>query len=190
MKCSCAARAASFSSCCTSLSMATVIIMVAMTVERYLIIRFPLKAVSWSTPKRACKVVTVVFLLTALLESHHLVIRDMVWNDYLQVELCVPVGELGQYYVSRVWPWVDGGNLLFRVPSTTWSVPFINNLGYTNHAVNFLLYNLSSFFFSLFLALGFQVGVFLREQNLEGRDEARQERQLSQAHLAFSRTNQ
>ncbi|KAK7466639.1 hypothetical protein BaRGS_00037247 [Batillaria attramentaria] len=185
---------------------------------------FPLKAVSWSTPKRACKVVTVVFLLTALLESHHLVIRDMVWNDYLQVELCVPVGELEQFYVSRVWPWVDGAiycfgplaslvvlNMLiarqmkasrrFRRTSTrscdgrgagsqgdhsrqvTTMLLFvtftflvlvspvavtlvleryvwmpsslhqravhhlvrtvINNLGYTNHAVNFLLYNLS-----------------------------------------------
>ena len=65
----------------------SVIVMMGMTLERYLAIRFPLKVGGWCTPRRARVVVGVMCLVTFLINVHHLVIRKMLWNDVLEVSV-------------------------------------------------------------------------------------------------------
>lgn len=64
-----------------------VLILVAMTIERYLAIRFPLKAIRWFSPRRAGAAVGVLCLLAMAISLHHLVIWQMDWNVGLQVIL-------------------------------------------------------------------------------------------------------
>ncbi|KAK7488983.1 hypothetical protein BaRGS_00019787, partial [Batillaria attramentaria] len=81
-----------------------VIVMIGMTVERYLAIR----ASGWCTPRRARIAVVVICIITFVIDVHHLVIRQMSWNDVLQADVCTPVGEANQLFAFMIWPWIDG----------------------------------------------------------------------------------
>ncbi|XP_070183383.1 probable G-protein coupled receptor B0563.6 [Littorina saxatilis] len=96
-----------------------VVVMITMTAERYLAIRFPLKAMRWFTARRAKQAVAGVLLLTLLLNAHHLVIRRMTWNDYLKEDTCTLTGSSQQIHTyGLVWPWIDGSIYCF--------IPFIS----------------------------------------------------------------
>ncbi|KAK7108374.1 probable G-protein coupled receptor B0563.6 [Littorina saxatilis] len=98
-----------------------VIVMMGMTLERYLAIRFPLKASGWCTPRRARTTVVVMCVIVVAVNFHNLILRKMVWNDVLKTEVCAPDGPTNEFFLFKVWPWIDGAVYCY-IPLLTVSV--------------------------------------------------------------------
>ncbi|KAK7108375.1 hypothetical protein V1264_016122 [Littorina saxatilis] len=98
-----------------------VIVMMGMTLERYLAIRFPLKASGWCTPRRARIAVVAMCVIVVAVNLHNLILRKMVWNDVLKTEVCAPDGPTNEFFLFKVWPWIDGAVYCY-IPLLTVSV--------------------------------------------------------------------
>ncbi|KAK7113229.1 mu-type opioid receptor-like [Littorina saxatilis] len=84
-----------------------VVVMVTMTVERWVAITFPLRAALWFSVKRARVVVIVEAVLVIGLDMQHLFLRGMVYDEIAGGYFCVPRGDRTTFYLFKVWPWVD-----------------------------------------------------------------------------------
>nr|KAG5709445.1 hypothetical protein BaRGS_023127 [Batillaria attramentaria] len=85
-----------------------VVVMVTMTIERYIAIRFPLQAGRWFTLRRARILVAVEALLVFGLDMQHLILRGMVFDEEQGESFCMPKGETTMFYLFKIWPWIDG----------------------------------------------------------------------------------
>ncbi|PVD38044.1 hypothetical protein C0Q70_00654 [Pomacea canaliculata] len=70
--------------------------------------KISLKASSFFTIKRARVAVVVVALLSVSLNLHNLFTRGMQWDDTLQKTKCYAAGKTSNFFLSKIWPWIDG----------------------------------------------------------------------------------
>ncbi|KAK6166315.1 hypothetical protein SNE40_023042 [Patella caerulea] len=84
-----------------------VIIMVTMTLERYLVIKFPLKASGWFSVRKARIIILIELLIVFLLDMHNFFTRQMVPTEDGTETQCSSEGEMNQYFLSKVYPWID-----------------------------------------------------------------------------------
>ncbi|KAL8569510.1 hypothetical protein ACOMHN_002057 [Nucella lapillus] len=84
-----------------------VVLMITMTVERYLAICFPLRAPQWFTIRRARLVVLLEAVLVFGLDVQHLILRGMVFDEKAGQYFCMPKGTFTTFYMFKIWPWVD-----------------------------------------------------------------------------------
>ncbi|KAK6166314.1 hypothetical protein SNE40_023041 [Patella caerulea] len=84
-----------------------VIIMVTMTMERYLVIKFPLKASGWFNVRKARIIILIELLIVFLLDMHNFFTRQMVLTEDGTETQCSSEGEMNQYFLSKVYPWID-----------------------------------------------------------------------------------
>ncbi|ESO90695.1 hypothetical protein LOTGIDRAFT_163961 [Lottia gigantea] len=84
-----------------------VLLMVTMTIERYLAIRFPLKAPGWFTIRKARVAILVEVLVVVSLDCHNFFTRAMIETDDGNSTICSPSGETNAYFLGKIWPWID-----------------------------------------------------------------------------------
>jgi hypothetical protein len=80
-------------------------ILVAMTIERFIAIWFPLKVIDMCTKKKALLTVLILGVILGLVDCHYLVTHREVPAPYGRVE-CKP-HEHYEYWHNKVWPWLD-----------------------------------------------------------------------------------
>ncbi|XP_025089448.1 FMRFamide receptor-like [Pomacea canaliculata] len=80
---------------------------VAMTTERYLMIKYALKASYLFTIRRARMAVGTVTVVALFVNIHNCFTRGSSWNDALKTNVCSPLGEAGELFLHLIWPWVD-----------------------------------------------------------------------------------
>ncbi|XP_013088058.2 G-protein coupled estrogen receptor 1-like [Biomphalaria glabrata] len=81
-------------------------LLVAMTIDRYIAITFPLKALVWSTPRRARFVIAALMLLMFLINMHFFFTAVVVKRRDDQQYGCVFYDPYKQF-IEDVWPWLD-----------------------------------------------------------------------------------
>lgn len=81
-------------------------ILVAMTVDRYIAITFPLKAIRLSTPRRARIVIGILILSTAAVSAHFFVTAVVETQPVIQEPLCVGHDKF-KHFLEVTWPWID-----------------------------------------------------------------------------------
>ncbi|XP_067687695.1 probable G-protein coupled receptor B0563.6 [Haliotis asinina] len=85
-----------------------VFLMCTMTIERYIAIKFPLHAPKWITIKKARVLILVEFIVAFTLDVHSFFTRQIVVDPNTGVEKCSTPGETNTFFVTKIWPWVDG----------------------------------------------------------------------------------
>lgn len=83
-------------------------LIIAVTVERYIVVCYPLKANNFCNTQRAKKVTLVLFLIFLCLNMHFLWTVQIVY--YTHKGERIPQCAGGKYYkgvVADVWPWID-----------------------------------------------------------------------------------
>ncbi|XP_041379845.1 galanin receptor type 2-like [Gigantopelta aegis] len=84
-----------------------VLVLLAMTVERYIVVRFPLhvhRVIGW---KQTVVVIALVGVLSFGINLHSVFIRSMVPNTQTGKSRCWTEGDLNVFFLSRVYPWID-----------------------------------------------------------------------------------
>ncbi|XP_005090222.1 CX3C chemokine receptor 1 [Aplysia californica] len=81
-------------------------ILVAMTIDRYLAITFPLKALVHSTPRRARLTIIGIMAVMALINIHFFVTMAVNYNKNGVTTTCQAYNEYA-HFVDTVWPWLD-----------------------------------------------------------------------------------
>ncbi|CAG5120082.1 unnamed protein product [Candidula unifasciata] len=81
-------------------------ILVAMTIDRYIAISFPLRALRLSTPRRARIVVGVLGIVAVLVNFHFLIILDVKTQPGFQDKTCVGYDQY-RHFLDVIWPWLD-----------------------------------------------------------------------------------
>lgn len=82
-----------------------VAVMVAMTFEKYMAVRFPLHAASWKP--RTKLIMCIIAICTCALDAHNFFTRGMVYDPNTQTETCYPTGPENEYFLFQIWPWID-----------------------------------------------------------------------------------
>ncbi|KAK7501804.1 hypothetical protein BaRGS_00006890 [Batillaria attramentaria] len=90
-----------------SMSLYDVLVMVTMTIERYLAICFPLSAGRWLTLSRARLLVVLEAVLVAGLDVQHMFLRGMRYNEVANQYYCQPMPGPTEFYAHKIWPWID-----------------------------------------------------------------------------------
>lgn len=81
-------------------------ILVAMTIDRYIAISYPLRALRLSTPRRARIVVGVLAIIMVLVNFHFLIILDVETQPGMPDKMCVGYDQF-RHFLEVVWPWFD-----------------------------------------------------------------------------------
>lgn len=88
-----------------------VLILVAMTLEKYIAVRFPLKAISWCNMRKARFVTLALGVFCLGLNIPHLIMRDAEWKVSSKTGIrsisCTFSHSDYKFYLSQVWPWID-----------------------------------------------------------------------------------
>lgn len=87
---------------------ASVLLTVTMTVERYLMIKYPLKANVFFTVRKTRFAVATTFFVSFLVNVHNFFTRGTVWDEALMMDVCKALGEANTFFLLQVWPWIDG----------------------------------------------------------------------------------
>lgn len=87
-----------------------VLLIVAMSLQKYIAVGYPLKSRTWVTMKRTKITIVSLGTFSGCLNAHHLVVRGQVQIKDINnntVDNCGPDGERYVHYYSAVWPWID-----------------------------------------------------------------------------------
>ncbi len=90
----------------------SVLVLVAMTTEKYVSVRFPLKASLWISRKRTGLVIVLLLIVSFLVNGHNLIFRDVGISFYDNVTVSCDykfVDKTTTYYffVTQVYTWID-----------------------------------------------------------------------------------
>lgn len=91
-------------------------VMMAMTIEKYLAVKFPLQAASWKP--RTKLIIGLIALACLVLDFHSLITRGMVVDPNTGVEGCLPTSPTNRFFLFMVWPWIDAVVYCFLPLST------------------------------------------------------------------------
>ncbi|KAK6183034.1 hypothetical protein SNE40_010586 [Patella caerulea] len=80
------------------------LLLLAMTAERYIVVRFPLKAAS-ITRKKTLMIIAGIGTFSLALNLHIFFTRGM--NEVDGRSFCGYTGEMEKYFVTKVYPWID-----------------------------------------------------------------------------------
>lgn len=81
-------------------------LLVAMTVDRYIAITYPLKALRLSTVYRARTITAALIIVIALINCHFFITLVVEEKRSKQERVCVSYAKY-RYFVNSVWPWID-----------------------------------------------------------------------------------
>ncbi|KAK6178872.1 hypothetical protein SNE40_011359 [Patella caerulea] len=84
-----------------------VALLVTMTLERFIAIKYPLHAPKWFTIRRARIIIVVEGLLAFAFDFHNFFTRTMVKDDDSGMEQCSQEGEMNIFFIRKIWPWFD-----------------------------------------------------------------------------------
>ncbi|ESP01663.1 hypothetical protein LOTGIDRAFT_139345 [Lottia gigantea] len=84
-----------------------VALLVTMTLERFVAIKYPLHAQNWFTIRRARIVIIVEGILAFAFDFHNFFTRKMITDEDTGLEMCSQEGELNIFFIRKVWPWFD-----------------------------------------------------------------------------------
>ncbi|XP_041374224.1 growth hormone secretagogue receptor type 1-like [Gigantopelta aegis] len=84
-----------------------VLVLVAMTVERFIAVVFPLKAPSLISTKKASIVITGIGLFSFALNLHHVFTKGMITSADGSSSCWIVGDEPTKFFVGKIYPWID-----------------------------------------------------------------------------------
>lgn len=81
-------------------------LLVAMTIDRYIAITFPLKAIRLSTPYRARVVILILMTVMAIINFHFLLTLTAEKQPGNKQQTCNSYDQF-KHFVNNIWPWID-----------------------------------------------------------------------------------
>ncbi|XP_076458562.1 putative G-protein coupled receptor B0563.6 [Babylonia areolata] len=98
-----------------------VLLLLAMTVDRFIVVRFPLKAPSWCTPKSAIKVITALGAVSFTLNFQILFNRRLILTKRVHDPLYCWYPDPGvKFFMLKIYTWIDASIYSF--------IPFLSLL--------------------------------------------------------------
>lgn len=85
-------------------------LVVAVTVDRFILVYFPLKAKSMCNRNIEMISIVVIFCCLALFNSHYLYgldVKEIQQANSTVISICEPINESYEHFSSYVWPWLD-----------------------------------------------------------------------------------
>ena len=98
-----------------------VALLVSMTAQKYLAVRFPLKMAAWSTTRRTVIVIITLGLAYAVLHMQNFWTRKMMYDAEQNDWFCIAGKASYNYYLIHVHPWLDS-TLYSFIPLTSLAV--------------------------------------------------------------------
>ncbi|XP_041374812.1 growth hormone secretagogue receptor type 1-like [Gigantopelta aegis] len=95
-----------------------VLVMVAMTVERFIAVVFPLKAPNLISAKKAFIVIAGLGLFSFALNLHHVFTKGMITTSSGYSSCWIVGDETTKYFVGKIYPWIDSV-VYFLIPVTS-----------------------------------------------------------------------
>ncbi|KAK6180135.1 hypothetical protein SNE40_012340 [Patella caerulea] len=83
------------------------LLIVAMTFERYIVVKYPLKAAGWVTKTRTKRIILAVVVFSSLINIPQITMKRIAFDAENFKTRCFYEGESNVFFFAKIYPWID-----------------------------------------------------------------------------------